>query len=340
MSQAPTRVINGAKGGGSVTVLSGDPAPSKVLETAVWLAASAVCVYIISTGSASALNTIELIAILALFASGTNILVGHTGLLSFGQAAFYGEAAYTLGILLKHNVSLGLALVGSLALAVISSVIVGIVLLRTRHLYFALASLAVSQLAEAVAVTQYNLTGGNNGLFGFTLPSWLTDSRSLAWIIVLTAIAGVGIVIAVEKSTFGIMLRAVRDRRDRAASFGVPVLLYEVLAFAVAGGICGLAGCLALVQTGGATPDMLSWSASAVPVMACVIGGMYSISGPVIGAAVYEVVYTYATGGSADWEIVLGAILIGIVLFAPRGIADLAKRLGVRILPADGRRHD
>lgn len=338
MTQATTQASAGGAGA-AAKVLAGNPAPSKALELAVWLAAGAVCVYIISTGSASALNTIELIAILALFAAGTNILVGQTGLLSFGQAAFYGESAYTLGILLKHNVSFGLALIGALALAVISSVIVGIVLLRTRHLYFALASLAVSQLAEAVAVTQYSLTGGNNGLFGFTLPSWLSGTRSLAWIIVLTAIVGIAVVIAVEKSTFGIMLRAVRDRRDRTASFGVSPLVYEVVAFAIAGGICGLAGCLALVQTSGATPDMVSWSASAVPVMACVIGGMYSISGPIIGAVVYEVIYTYVLNGSADWEIVFGAILILIVLFAPRGVADLAKRLGTRILPEGGRRH-
>ncbi|MHB1595606.1 MAG: branched-chain amino acid ABC transporter permease [Streptosporangiaceae bacterium] len=274
------------------------------------------------------MNTVELIAILALFASGTNLVLGQAGLLTFGQAAFFGEGAYTFGLLAEHGISLWVAAAAAVGLGGVTALVVGVVLLRTRKLYFALASLVVSQLAYTFAVTQYGLTGGNNGLYTVTLPAFLTNTTESAWLVCAVAAAGVACLIAIQSSRFGLMLEAIRDNRPRVASLGAHPAGYEEAAFGVSGAFCALAGVLQFIHDGGVAPQLLNWQESAIPVLAAVIGGMYSLAGPVLGAALYEIVYTTAVSGSANWEIIFGAVLIAVVLLAPYGLAGIPGQLG------------
>lgn len=289
----------------------------------------ALDLFLLITGSPSVIMTLVAVTILAVFATGTNLLVGHAGLLSFGQAAFYGIGAYSMGILLEHGVSFGVAMLVSVAWGAIAAGVIGMVLLRTRSLYFALASLAVSQLGYTFAVSQYGLTGGNNGLFGVPLPNWVTGGGQ-AWFVTAIAIIAIGFTVLLERSSFGLLLRSSRENRSRLKTFGLSPLRYEMGAFVVAGAICSVAGCLAFINTGGATPDMAAWSESAIPVLAAVVGGRFSYSGPIIGAAIYEVIYNSLANGSSDWELIFGGVLIVIVLLAPEGVVALIGRVGRR----------
>lgn len=293
---------------------------------AVYVLLGALYVVLMAAGSASTVNTLELIAILAVFATGTNVLVGQVGLMTFGQAAFYGTAAYTLGILLEHGIPFAEAFMLAVALSTVAAIPVGFVLLRTRNLYFSLASLVVSQLAYTAAESAYSVTGGDNGLFGVSVPGWLTAGRSLGWFITLVAAVVIVAVVLTEHSSLGLLMRSARENRTRLRTLGLVSQTYELAAFTLSGAVCAVAGCLAFLQIGGVTPKMLTWTQSAIPVLAVVIGGMGAYGGPIIGAAIYEIIYTTAVDGSSNWELIFGALLVVIVLIAPEGIVRFPRR--------------
>ena len=269
---------------------------------------------------------------LALFALATNLLLGYGGLVSFGQAVFYGIGAYTVMLGWQHwgwSFWTGFAVAPLIAAATAAAI--GVVALRTRLLYFALLTLAFTQLAYTLAQQQHEFTGGDNGVFGDVLPAWLADERQGFMFTLAVATVCALVLWRIVTSPFGLVLRAIRENRDRMEALGVNVFLHELIAFAISGFFCAVAGVLFVVHTQSAYPQLLEWTKSGEPILMAVIGGMFSFLGPVVGAFVYTLGQQELVQQTQYWRFVLGAILLVIVLVRPDGLAGLASSTWKRL---------
>jgi branched-chain amino acid transport system permease protein len=290
---------------------------------AIMLAGIALIVLGFTLGASSLLTLTEA-AGLALFAVATNLLVGYGGLVSFGQAVFYGTGAYTVALTWEHlNWPYWAGLALSPVLGAVTALIVGLIALRARFLYFALLTLAFSQLFYEIAENQYHLTGGANGVFGAMLPTWLAQPRNGYFFVLAVTVVCLAILWKVTVSPFGLVLRSIRDNRQRAAALGVNVFAHELIAFVISGAFCSVAGALFVVYSQSAYPELLDWTQSGYAVFMLVIGGMFTFFGPAVGALVYTVGQQYLVSHTTQWQLILGAALVLIALFRPDGLAGL-----------------
>lgn len=261
---------------------------------------------------------------LALFAVATNLLLGYGGLVSFGQAVFYGIGAYAVVLGWMHwgwSFWTGFVLAPIVAAGV--ALAVGVIALRARQLYFALLTLAFTQLAFTLAQQQHEFTGGDNGVFGDVLPSWLRDERKGFMFTLAVASICCFALWRVVNSPFGLTLRAIRENRDRMEALGVNVFLHELVAFVISAFFCAIAGVLFVVHTQSAYPGLLDWTKSGEPILMAVIGGMFSFFGPILGAFVYTLGQQELVQQTQYWRLVLGLILLAIVILRPDGLIGL-----------------
>ncbi len=270
---------------------------------------------------------LQYVAALALFAVATNLLVGYGGMVSFGQAAYYGLGAYTIALAWLHFKApfwpcfLLTPLVGAAA-----AFAVGFIALRTRHLYFALLTLAFAQLFYTIAEQQYDITNGATGIFGIGIPATLMDpQKGFLFVFAVAALALLALW-KITTSPFGLTLRAIRENRVRAETLGVNVFRHELLAFVIAGAFSALAGGLFIIHDQAAYPELLDWTKSGEPIFMLVLGGMNSFLGPVLGAFVYQISHELIVQHLKDWQLVLGLVVLLIVLFMPEGIVGLFNR--------------
>ncbi|MGH7121837.1 MAG: branched-chain amino acid ABC transporter permease [Acetobacteraceae bacterium] len=266
---------------------------------------------------------------LAVFAVATNLLLGYGGLVSFGQAAFYGVGAYTVAATWLHwRVPFWIAFIGAPLVGAFAAFLVGLIALRARKLYFALLTLAFSQLFFVIAEQQYNFTSGANGIFGAMIPATLAQPSAGYWFVLGIAVLALVALWKVTASPFGLVLRATRENRSRAEALGVNVFGQQLLAFVISGFFCGLAGALYVVHNQNAYPELLNWVKSGDPVIMAVIGGMYTFLGPVLGAFIFHIAEQYLVTVTKDWQLILGLVLLAIMLFMPDGVLGRAGRAG------------
>jgi branched-chain amino acid transport system permease protein len=266
---------------------------------------------------------------LALFACAANLLIGYGGLVSFGQGAFYGIGAYAVALAWLHlHASFWVGFAIAPVAGAVAALAAGLLALRTRRLYFALLTLAVSQLLYVVVQQQAQFTGGANGVFGDMLPAFLSDPHTGYWFTLAVAVAGLLVLWQVTRSPFGLTLRAIRENRERAQALGVNVFRHQLLAFVISGVFCALAGVLFVVYDQSANPDLLYWSQSGYPVFMAVIGGQFTFLGPALGALIYEQARDVLLVNFTDSQLVFGLVLLVIMLVAPDGVAGLLGRAG------------
>jgi branched-chain amino acid transport system permease protein len=270
------------------------------------------------------------IFIASLMAIAFNLLLGTTGLLSFGQAAFFGVGAYTVGLLLTKG---GFATLPALLLAPVAAGVaagvVGFFCVRLSGVHFAMLTLAFGQLIFTVAFKWYGLTGGDNGIQGIPvkpiplggLGSLDLGSNQAMYYFVL---AVVGLAVALlrrfRSSPFGATLKAIRENSQRASFLGLNIHLYQWTAFVVAGAFTGLAGGLFAMMEKSISPEIIHWSKSAEPVFMTIIGGIYTFVGPAVGAVVYVILNSYIVAWTENWALVLGLVLLTLVLLLPGGV--------------------
>jgi branched-chain amino acid transport system permease protein len=279
--------------------------------------------------SPAALLNVQSAIGLALFACATNLLIGYGGLVSFGQGAFYGIGAYTVALAWLHwHASFWVSLVSAPVVGAGAALAVGLLALRTRRLYFALLTLAVSQLLYVVVQQQVQFTGGANGVFGAILPAFLLNPDDGYWFTLAVAGAGLLALWQVTRSPFGLTLRAIRENRERAEALGVNVFRHQLLAFVISGAFCALAGVLFVVYDQSANPDLLNWTESGYPIFMAVIGGQFTFLGPALGALIYEQARDVLLVNFTDSQLVFGLVLLVIMLAAPDGVAGLLGRGG------------
>jgi branched-chain amino acid transport system permease protein len=272
------------------------------------------------------------ITIDALFAVSLNLLLGTTGLISFGHVAYFGVGAYVCGILMKtYGVPFCLAFPAAGLGAALFALIAGYFCVRLIKLYFAMLTLAFSQIVWAIAYKWNDVTGGDQGLPEIPYPhlDWMSaipgfgdlsiGGRFYLLTLVLVAVS-LAIVHRIIRSPFGRVLTTIRDNPERAAFLGVNVRLYQLAAFVVAGGLAGLAGALYGIFSRGVFADYVFWSKSAEIVIMTILGGVGYFWGPPVGAAALVWLNQVITDYTQYWSFVLGAILLALLFGFPGGI--------------------
>jgi ABC-type branched-subunit amino acid transport system ATPase component/ABC-type branched-subunit amino acid transport system permease subunit len=262
-----------------------------------------------------------------------NLLVGTTGLVSFGHAAYFGVGAFAVALLVAEaDWPPMLALMAAPVLAAAVAALAGLIVLRGRELYFSLLTLGVAQLLWALARAWTSVTGGENGVNGFFAPRWLGfgDDR-LYWFVLACVAICVALLWVVTRSAFGGTLRLIRENRLRAEFIGLEPKRYEFSAFVIAGAFAGVAGALAAIWQGHADAVTMDWRSSANPLIAALIGGVDSFAGPFVGAIFYTFLQEFVVGRTELWDLIIGAVVLTVALTMPRGIVGSA-RPGLRAL--------
>ena len=275
--------------------------------------------------------------ILALWAISYNLMLGYAGMVSFAHAAYYGVGAYTVAILLsRYNISYYAALAVAPVVAAVVGIVTGFVALRAVRLYFSLLTLAISQLLYSVAEGWYGLTGGDNGINGITAPDRLTDYPTLYYFVFVIVGVSLLLMFILVRSPFGAALLAIRENRERARSVGINVKAYELAVYTIAALFAGLAGALFPLVQPSVVPSMLFWTENATPVVVSLLGGVGSFLGPGLGAFIYTGLdNSLSRDFPYQLDVLLGAVVLGVVLVAPGGFAsvpDLLAQLRRRIV--------
>jgi len=283
------------------------------------------------------------IAILALFALSLNLLLGYTGLVSFGHAAYFGIGAYVCAILMKtYGVPFVLSFPAAGIVAALFALAFGFFCVRLTKIYFAMLTLAFAQIVWAICFKWNDVTGGEQGLPNVPYPelAWIGSIPGLGGlragdhfyllVLVLVAVA-VAALYRIVSSPYGRMLTVIRENPERAEFIGINVRLYQLSAFATAGFFAGLAGALFGIFNRGVFPDFAYWTKSAEVLIMTILGGMGHFWGPAVGAMVLTLLNQEITSYTQYWPLILGTILI-VLLFGFRGgivgaLVSLGRRL-------------
>ena len=290
-------------------------------------------------------DTMNRILVFGLFGIGFDLLFGYAGMLSFGQSAFFGTGGFVAAYLLTQagltSVMLGL-LVGTIAAAV-AGYFVGLIALRRTGIYFAMITVAIAEVfffTENSPLSSF--TGGENGLPGVPAPTFdlgfvtirTTGSLSMYGFLAICYVGGIVVARRIVASPVGLVWVAIRENPLRAAAVGHNVHAYKLLAFVIAAAYAGFAGGLLGVMQGYMPPDAFAFDTSGQIIMMTVIGGLATLFGPLVGAAVWLYLHDFLQAGlglGASWRLVLGLVFVLLVTFLRRGIlggvADLYARL-------------
>jgi branched-chain amino acid transport system permease protein len=286
--------------------------------------------------------------IMAIAALGFNLLLGYTGLLSFGHSAYFGLGAYAVAFMVKylHVSSMELFVIGGLIATVLVTAVFGFICVRHTRIFFAILTMALSQVVWSLAFKFFWVTGGTDGL-RIPTPTILNGmvtvpknkiaflSSTYYYYVLVVFVVLVVLMWVIVHSPFGQVLQAIRDNETRAAFLGVRVRRARWLAFLISGGFTGIAGILWAPLNGLTTPDILYWPFSGEIVFLTVLGGFGTFSGPIIGAVAFNYLKTYAVGLTVYWQLLLGVVLIVLVLALPSGIVGTLARLTTKITRVD-----
>jgi branched-chain amino acid transport system permease protein len=278
--------------------------------------------------------------VFAIAALGYNLLLGYTGLLSFGHSAYFGMGAYTVALLVKYMdwSSMEAFVVAGVLGAGAVAALFGIVCVRYTRIFFGILTLALSQVLWSLALKLFWVTGGTDGLrvptpkLFFSLLTPAEDKLEFLayryyYYVLILFVAATAVMWVIVHSPFGKALQAIRDNETRAEFVGVQVRRYRWVAFVVSGAFTGLAGALWVPLNGLTTPDIVYWPFSGRIVFFVVLGGFRTFWGPIVGAMAYNYLETYAVGYTVYWQLVLGIVLVLIVLTLPQGLAGTAEGL-------------
>jgi len=282
------------------------------------------------------------IAIYAVFALSLELLVGMTGLVSLGHAAFLGIGAYaTVLVSGDAGASLLKVLPVAIAAAALYALFVGALSLRTRGVYFIMVTLAFAQMAYFVA-HDTKLGGGSDGIFLYVKPVLdvggatlvnLDDRRHLYFTVIAALALTYAVLALIARSRFGHALAGIRVNEQRMRAAGFATYRYKLAAFVVAGALAALAGVLLAAKDGAVNPELLSWHESGAVLLMLILGGIGSLNGAVIGAIAFtlltELFQSEALLGplAAHWQLSLGLAIIGFVALLPKGLIGLRARL-------------
>jgi branched-chain amino acid transport system permease protein len=266
--------------------------------------------------------------IVGLFALSLNLIMGYGGMVHFGHAAFYGVGGYTVAVLITHfGWSPWLAMMAAPFVSAVFALVIGWFSVRRVGLYFSILTLAFGQLVYTLVFNAREITGGDDGLHGLKFPEIINTPGNYYLFTVLVFVACYLVIRMLVKSPFILILQTIRENAERAQFIGIDVRRHQLITFVIGGFFAGIAGALLAGKQHFVGVEMLFWTTSAEPILASLLGGMYVLSGPVVGAALLVFLNLILNRIFAYWPLALGTLTVVIVLIAPTGLLGLAQRL-------------
>ena len=283
--------------------------------------------------------------IAAIAALGFNLLLGYTGLLSFGHSAYFGIGAYSVAFVVAHlgPHSMEFYLLLGIPLVAVTSALFGYICVRHTRIFFGILTLAISQVVYSLALKLFWVTGGSDGLrvprpslflgllnfsgshgFQFFIKSYYYYVLGIFVICVI-------LMWVIVHSPFGKALQAIRDNEVRARFLGLRIRRFRWISFLVSGTFTGVAGILWAPLNGLTTPDILYWTFSGEIVFTALLGGFRNFTGPIVGGIVFTYLRTYAVASTEYWQLLLGVVLVTLVLVLPTGIVGAISQAGQRL---------
>jgi branched-chain amino acid transport system permease protein len=271
---------------------------------------------------------------LVLFAASLQFILGPGGMISFGHAAYFGLGAYGAGLLVRHLAApMELALLAAPLVALAGGLLFGWFCVRLAGVYMAMLSLAFAQIVYAIVFQWYAFTGGDNGLVGIWPSAWASPPAVYYYFTLTVTLAALIALRRIVVAPFGATLRAGRDAPARAEAIGIDVARQRWFAFALAGAFAGIAGGLLAFLKGTIDPSWLAVPQSVEGLVMVLLGGVHTLTGPLVGAAAYHGLEIWFATLTRFWPLVLGLIIVAMVLAFPRGIVGYLVR---RVPAAEG----
>ena len=291
------------------------------------------------------------ILIMTIFAGSLNLLVGYTGLISLGHAAFFGVAGYILALCSPQTQAAGLltSLLLSVGGAAMLALLIGSLVLRTSGIFFIMATLAFAEMLFYL-FHDTTIAGGSDGIYIYQRPElmvagWqpldLGNVVHFYYLALFFSLAVLACVRTILRSPFGRVIVGIRVNEQRMRALGFQTYRYKLVCFVIAGALAGLAGYLAATQFGVVNPEMLGWHLSGSVLMMVILGGMGTLIGPVLGAFSLMMLEESFQSITKHWQLLTGAVIVLVALYLPRGFAGLLpKRAGTdQGVPPDGEGH-
>ena len=268
------------------------------------------------------------IAIIGLFATAFNLLMGYGGMVSFGHAAYFALGAYAAALLVrKAGVPMLLALPAAPVVAAVGALLFGFFIVRLSHTYFAMLSLAFGQIVYTVIFKWKSFTGGDDGLLDVWPPPYLKSPAAYYYFALIVVGLALWALHAVVDSPFGYALKAVRENPRRARFIGVNVRRHQLVAFVISGAFSGLAGGLFAFYNGSVFPDFAYFTKSFEPLVVALLGGVQSFGGPLVGAFAFKVLeWLISRQWPVYWPLFLGSVVILVIVVLPQGFVGLLGR--------------
>ena len=316
---------------------------SRLLNVLPWLVVGLLALFPLLE-STFYMQLLTKVLIMAIFAMSLDLLVGYTGLVSFGHAAYFGLAGYALALMAPkyETVSLWWSLPAAIGVCALFALITGMLVLRTRGIYFIMVTLAFSQMLFFI-FHDTKIGGGSDGIYIYAKPTMklgdvellnLEKLENFYWLALVPMAAIYFLLRRVLGSTFGRALVGIKVNEHRMRALGFPVFRYQLSSFVLSGALAGVAGYLAAVQYGFVNPEILSWHQSGAVLMMVILGGMGTLHGAVIGAFAFvllqEVLSNQAWFGASakHWQLAMGLFIMLVALYLPQGLAGLAQKFG------------
>ena len=265
------------------------------------------------------------IAIVGLFATAFNLLMGFGGMVSFGHAAYFALGAYTAALLVKRaGVPLLAALSAAPLVAAAGALLFGFFIVRLSHTYFAMLSLAFAQIVFTVIFKWKALTGGDDGLLDVWPPTFLKSPAAYYYFTLVIVGLCILALHAIVDSPFGYALKAVRENPRRARYIGIDVRRHQLAAFVISGAFSGVAGSLFAFYNGSVFPDFAYFTKSFEPLVVALLGGVQSFFGPLAGAFGFKILeWLISRQWPVYWPLVLGGIVVVVIVVLPSGFVGL-----------------
>ncbi len=276
------------------------------------------------------------VVVLGLAAMALNFLLGFTGVLSFGHAAYFGLGAYGAAMTIKFlTPSTALAIVDGVVVGTLAAALIGALIVKLRGTYFAMVTIAFGQVFYFVAFRWNSVTGGDDGVtgwrrqpldLGFTTVDILHHDKAFYYLVLALFAFAAALMAALLRSPLGRTLIAIRENERRARFLGIPVERHIWLSFVISSAFAALAGTLYALLSNFTDPRSLHWSLSGNFVIMAVLGGMRSFWGPLLGAAVFVVLQDFVSSRTENWMSIIGLFFVLVVTFFPRGVLGIVRR--------------
>jgi branched-chain amino acid transport system permease protein len=308
----------------------------KLVASAVALVVLLALPYLISSYY---ISLISIVFISAILASSINMLAGDANLVSLGHAGIAAAAGYGLAWASKQGYDIWGQLAVAAIMTLITSIMYGLISMRTRGIFFLMVTLAAGMVCYGIAFRWSSVTGGDTGLTGISRPPLFAGYWQFYFFVLATFVIVTIALVITSRSPFGLAMRGIRDSESRMRSLGYSVATYKFVAVFLSGIVAGVAGVLAVWQFEFISPSAGGFDKSAMVMVMVIIGGIGTLQGPLLGAAlvvsIEQVLSTYVE----RWPLILGALFIAVVIFAPQGldggIRQLTRRFRRRPSPQD-----